>query len=55
MAILGVCVGGLVGLHLRETMFQGFLQNHPQQHPQLSFVHILAVTPGSILPVGGGT
>ena len=43
-------MGGLVGPHLRETMFQGFRQNHPQQHPHLSSVHVLAVTPASMLP-----
>ena len=50
MAILWACVGGLVGPHLRETMFQGFRQNHPQQHPHLSSVHVFAVTPASMLP-----
>ena len=50
MAILWACVGGLVGPHLRETMFQGFRQNHPRQHPHLSSVHVLAVTPTSMLP-----
>ena len=50
MAILWACVGGLVGPHLRETMLQGFRQNHPQQHPRLSYVHVLAVTPDSMLP-----
>ena len=50
MAILWACVGGLVGPHLCETMLQGFRQNHPQQHPRLSYVHVLAVTPDSMLP-----
>ena len=50
MAILLARVGGLVGPHLRETMLQGFRQNHPQEHAHLSFVHVLAVTPASMLP-----
>ena len=50
MAILWAFVGGVVGPHLRETMCQGFRQNHPQQHPHLSFVRVLALIPASMLP-----
>ena len=48
MAILWAC-DGVCG-HLRETLFRGFRQNHPQQHPHLWSVHVFAVTPPSMLP-----